>query len=367
MPSYPHLSLDRDALESNIRVMADWCAERDVDLAPHVKTTMSPEIVRLQVAAGAVALTVATVDQAALVAGWGHADLLVANEVVDETGLLRLNALLAADGGRVIRILVDSVEGVDAASRVFDGSGPRLPVLLDVGADGGRTGVRSEAAADEVAAAVVAAPGLALAGVSGYEGVAPNRRDAETLAAVDAHCRRVRDVFLRLAGRFETASPVFTMGGSAFPDRVVAHLPHGVPGTRTWLRSGCYVTHDHGTYAAVSPVDGLRPALAVAAVVLSTPEPGVAVLGAGKRDLAYDAGLPVLLGASGRVRTLFDHHAVLDGASVDGADVAVGDVLRLGISHPCSAFDRWPAYVAARSDGGDRQLWTTDFGRTTAV
>jgi D-serine deaminase-like pyridoxal phosphate-dependent protein len=366
MPSYPHLSLDRDALETNIRTMAAWCEARGVGLAPHVKTTMSPEIVRLQAAAGAVALTVATVDQAAVVAGWGYRDVLVANEVVDEAGLRKLYGLLAADPGRVIRVLVDSVEGVDAASRVFDGSGPRLSVLLDVGADGGRTGVRSGAAAGEVAAAAVAAPGLSLVGVCGYEGVAPNRRDAETLAAVDAHCRRVRDVFLLLAGRFETAEPVFTMGGSAFPDRVVDHLPTGVPGTRVWLRSGCYVTHDHGTYAGVSPVDGLVPALAVAAVVLSTPEPGVAVLGAGKRDLAYDAGLPVLLGATGRVRTLFDHHAVVDGATVDGAAVAVGDVLRFGISHPCSAFDRWPVYVASR-DGGDPQLWTTDFSRATTA
>ena len=367
MPSYPHLSLDRDALESNIRVMAAWCAEHGVELAPHVKTTMSREIVALQAAAGAVALTVATVDQAAIVLDWGHGDVLVANQVVDGTGLRRLRDLLSGDAGRVIRILVDSVEGVDAAARVFDGSGPRLPVLVDVGTDGGRTGVRSAAAAGLVADAVVAAPGLALVGVSGYEGVAPNRRDPETLAAVDAHCRRVRDVFAGLARRFETATPIFTAGGSAFPDRAVAHLPHGVPGARFWLRSGCYIVHDHGTYAGVSPIGALRPALRVAAVVLSTPEPGLSVLGAGKRDLAYDAGLPVLLGAAGRVRTLFDHHAVLDGAAVDGVDVAVGDVLRLGISHPCSAFDRWPEYVAARPDGTDPQVWRTDFSRATSL
>ena len=358
MTSYPRLVLDRDALDTNIRTMSEWCAARGVELAPHVKTTMSPEIVRRQADAGAVALTVATVDQAAAVLSWGHGAVLVANEVVDETGLERLRALMRGDAGRDIRILVDSVAGVAAASAVFDGTGPLLSVLVDVGADGGRTGVRSARDASDVADAVVSAPGLRLVGVSGYEGVQPNRRDPATLAAVDAHCRRVRDVFVALAARFETAEPVCTMGGSAFPDRVVDLVPSGVPGTRIWLRSGCYVTHDHGTYAGVSPVAGLVPALAVSAVVLSTPEPGLAVLGAGKRDLPYDAGLPVLLDGPGAIRTLYDHHAV-----VEGMDVAVGAVVRLGISHPCSAFDRWPVFVASRSDGGDPQLWTTDFGR----
>lgn len=362
MTSYPQLRLDRDALDANIHTMAAWCAERGVELAPHVKTTMSPQIVRRQVDAGAVALTVATLDQVDAVLGWGYNDVLVANEVVDEAGLRRLKALLAGDHARVIRILVDSVEGVDVAARVFADGGSRLPVLIDVGADGGRTGVRSADNAFAVADRVVAAPGLALVGVSGYEGVVPNRRDAATLAAVDVHCRRVRDVYQGLAPFFETTEPIFTMGGSAFPDRVVEHLPVGVPGTRYWLRSGCYVTHDHGTYAGVSPIDGLVPALAVSAVVLSTPEPGHAVIGAGKRDLAYDAGLPVLLDAAGRVRTLYDHHAV-----VEESDATVGEVLRLGISHPCSVFDRWPLYVATLSDGSDPQLWNTDFGRTVTA
>ena len=131
-----------------------------------------------------------------------------------------------------------------------------------------------------------------------------------------------------------------------------------VPGTRRILRSGCYVTHDHGTYAGVSPVPGLIPALSVRAVVLSTPEEGMAVVGAGKRDLPYDAGLPVVLsartadgapkeGATAVVRNLFDHHAVLTGVS--GLDVT--DVVDFGISHPCSAFDRWPEYVVTDGNG----------------
>jgi D-serine deaminase-like pyridoxal phosphate-dependent protein len=219
-----------------------------------------------------------------------------------------------------------------------------------------------------------ATPGLRLAGVAGYEGVVPNSRAESTIEAVDRHCRLVRDVFVAAAGYFETPAPIYSMGGSAFPDRVVEHLPDNrlVPGSRIILRSGCYVTHDHGTYAAVSPVPDLVPALSVRAVVLSVPEEGMAVVGAGKRDLPYDAGLPLVLsarttdgapkaGATAVVRNLFDHHAVL--TEVSGLEVT--DIVDLGISHPCSAFDRWPEYVVADGNGQMVDVWHTDFHRSS--
>lgn len=373
-PAYPQLRLNSAALDHNISVMAAWCLERGVELAPHVKTTMSAQIIERQLAAGAVGVTVATVDQVASALHWGHQDVLVANEIVDRFGLTRVRAWLEEDPAREIRCFVDSAAGVKAAAEVFDGGAVDLEVLIDVGTPGGRTGIRSLSEGLRLAELVRATPGLRLAGVAGYEGVVPNSRAEDTVAAVDRHCRLVRDVYLAAAKFFETATPVYSMGGSAFPDRVVEFLPdHGqVPGTRTLLRSGCYVTHDHGTYAAVSPVPGLIPALSVRAVVLSTPEDGMAVVGAGKRDLPYDAGLPNVLsvrtaegatkpGATAVVRNLFDHHAVLTGVT----GLAVTDTVDFGISHPCSAFDRWPDYVLTDSHGHDIDVWHTDFRRSS--
>jgi D-serine deaminase-like pyridoxal phosphate-dependent protein len=370
---YPQLRLNADALENNIRVMASWCRERQVDLAPHVKTTMSAPIISRQVAAGAVGVTVATVDQVAAALAWGHHRVLIANEVVDRHGLTRIRTWLEEDPGREIRCFVDSAAGINAAAQVFTPErGVTLEVMLDVGTPGGRTGVRALQEAVLLAGLVRDAPGLKLVGVAGYEGVVPNTRADGTIAAVDRHCRLVRDVFLEVSPYFETSAPVYSMGGSAFPDRVVEFLPDAgqVPGTRRVLRSGCYVTHDHGTYAGVSLVPGLAPALTVRAVVLSVPEEGIAVVGAGKRDLPYDAGLPVVLaaqtadgaprgGATAVVRNLYDHHAVLTG--VTGLDVT--DLVDFGISHPCSAFDRWPEYVVTDGDGRDIDVWHTDFHR----
>ncbi len=366
-PALPELRLDLAALESNIERMADWCRGHDVELCPHIKTTMTRPIVERQLAAGAWGVTVATVAQAAVAVGWGVRRMIIANQVVLPHELLRLRGWLEADPDLELSCLVDSSAGADRAAAAFSGAGRALDVLVDIGTPQGRTGVRTVAAASALAARCRDADGLRLAGVSGYEGVRPNRRTPDNLADVDRHCQTAVGAFGEMRPWFERPRPIFTMGGSAFPDLVLDALT-GDEGSgddaTVVLRSGCYVTHDHGTYAAVSPVPGLRAALAVRAVVLSAPEPGLVVVGAGKRELPYDAGLPVLLGAidaSGARRTevrgtasqIFDHHLVL--TEVDG--LAVGDVVDLGISHPCSAFDRWPSITVVDGGGSASERW----------
>ena len=235
-PAYPQLRLDRAALENNIRVMAHWCRDRGVELAPHIKTTMSAPIIARQLDAGATGVTVATVDQVAAALAWGHRNILVANEIVDRLGLTRVRGWLEQDHSREIRCFVDSAAGVHAAARIFDAdAGAVLEVLIDVGTPEGRTGVRTLDEALALAELVRAAPGLRLVGVAGYEGVVPNRREESTVAAVDRHCRLAREIYFAAATFFETPTPVYSMGGSAFPDRVVEFLPGAdqVPGTRS--------------------------------------------------------------------------------------------------------------------------------------
>jgi D-serine deaminase-like pyridoxal phosphate-dependent protein len=370
--AYPQLRLNTSALQHNIDVMATWCRDRNVVLAPHVKTTMSAPIIERQMAAGAVGVTVATVDQVGTLIGWGHREILVANQVVDDFGLGRIKAWLDADPSLTVQIFADSAAGVAVAASVFSGGARPLEMLIDVGTLAGRTGVRSAAEARDIAALIVAEPGLRLVGVAGYEGVVPNARDAVTVDAVDRHCKLVHDIYVDLAELFETPAPIFSMGGSAFPDRVIEFLPSGVPGTVNLLRSGCYATHDHGTYAGVSPIPELIPALTVRALVVSAPEDGLVVVGAGKRDLPYDAGLPPVLAVysadgiskeagTASVHKLFDHHAVL----LDAGSLGVTDIVELGISHPCSAFDRWPEYLATDGSGAVVDVWHTDFHRAS--
>ncbi|MFF2507511.1 alanine racemase [Streptomyces sp. NPDC058067] len=369
----PELRLDRPAVEHNVHTMAAWCRERGVELCPHIKTTMTRPIVERQLAAGAWGVTVATARQAGIALGWGARRIVIANEVVHHHDLTRIRRMLDETPAPELYALIDSAAGLDLARQVMAGASNPLRVLIDIGAPGGRTGVRQPAEARELAEAAHAAPGILLAGVAGYEGVRPNDRSSATLADVDAHCRATVGLFRTLAPLFQTAQPLFSMGGSAFPDRVVHALGELTaqpdrPPVLPVLRSGCYVTHDHGTYAHVSPVPGLRAALTVRAVVLSTPEPGRVVVGAGKRELPYDAGLPVLVSARdphgvprpaarATASHIYDHHLVL----TDASGLHVGDEVDLGISHPCSAFDRWPDITVIDEAGRADDVWHPRF------
>ena len=144
-------------------------------------------------------------------------------------------------------------------------------------------------------------------------------------------------------------------GGSLYFDRVVAMLRGGWPpaaDVRVLLRAGCTVTHDHGLYARGSPFADLPPALRLRpafeawGAVLSRPEPTVAVIGLGARDVPDDIEPPIALATQagddlrGRcaVRRLMDQHAICEVPA--DLPLAVGDVVRFGISHPCRAFDR---------------------------
>ncbi|MET9657591.1 alanine racemase [Streptomyces sp. NPDC006510] len=373
VPELPQLRIDVRALEHNVRLMADWCRDRAVELCPHIKTTMTRPIVERQMAAGAWGVTVATARQCGIALGWGVRRVIIANEVIHHSDLVLLRRWLDETPGLELYCFVDSMVGVGLARQVMEGTRNPLRVLIDVGTQGGRTGTRESAAAYDLATACQASPGILLAGVAGYEGIRPNRRDALTIADVDAHCRNAVSLFRSLAPLFEIVLPIVSMGGSAFPDRVVDALsdlagPSGFPPMVPVLRSGCYVTHDHGTYAHVSPLPELRPALTVRAVVLSAPEPGQVVVGAGKRELPYDAGLPVLIGsrdAQGAPRPgarataadIYDHHLVLS----DAHGLNVGDQVDLGISHPCSAFDRWPDINVVDGEGHVQDVWHPRF------
>ncbi len=187
-----------------------------------------------------------------------------------------------------------------------------------------------------------------LAGVEGFEGTYGADRSPETLAAVDGFLDRMAALASELdrRGAFDAADEVvLTAGGSAFFDRVAERLrPALSRPVRVVVRAGCYLTHDDGLYAEATPLPELRPALELWSRVLSCPEPGLAIAGFGKRDAPYDLGLPIPRTPGVEVVSLNDQHAFLRDP---GGTLAVGDPLVCGISHPCTAFDKWPLIAVA--------------------
>ncbi|GAA2752661.1 amino acid deaminase [Kitasatospora cinereorecta] len=352
----PLLTLDAGALDHNLRTMAAWCADAGVALAPHGKTTMAPALWQAQLDAGCHGITLANLSQLRVARAFGVSRLLLANTLLDPAGLAWLAAELDADPGFAFLAWVDSAESVRQMDRALRAAGAGRPVdvLVELGGPRGRTGARGVEAAAEVAAAVLAAPTLRLAGVGGYEGALAHDAGEAALATVRGYLRELAALHRRLAGWYETGAPVVSAGGSAYFDTVVQELgplADEVPGTAVILRSGAYLVHDDGFYRSVSPLarradtTPLRSAMHGWARVVSHPEPQLSLLDGGKRDLNFDEGFPEpqLVRGSGPLKdatitALNDQHAFLRGA---GEQAPVGAVVRLGLSHPCTAFDRW--------------------------
>ncbi len=361
--SWPLATVDGAALRHNIESVARLCAAAGVEIAPHLKTTMAPLVLQAQLAAGAWGATVATPAQARTALSWGTRRVLLANELVDAGDAADLlERVVAGPEGTQLWCYVDSAVGVELLARVAAGRGERLGVLIELGVPGRRTGVRT--VADAVALARTAhAGGLRVLGVAGYEGSVTGTTRPDDLARVGEYLVALRQVAAELVTGGLLADPaapvVISAGGSSFVDVVLDALPGPLPGgapVRVVLRSGAYVAHDHGLYRRTDPwaripdSPRLRPAVRVLGQVLSVPEPGLALVGVGRRDVPFDQDLPVPLlvhprvaagrrprQAVGRTVELNDQHLYLR----DEPDLVPGDLLALGISHPCTLFDKW--------------------------
>jgi D-serine deaminase-like pyridoxal phosphate-dependent protein len=355
--SYPVLTLRESALASNLEAMATFCARAGVELSPHGKTGMSPELAARQLASGAWGITVATIGQLLAYRAFGFPRLLLANELVDEAGIAWLAAELAADPGFAAYCYVDSADGVAILDRVLADhpAGRRLPVLVEIGSEAGRTGCRTDEQALAVAKAAAATGTLTVAGVAGYEGSIHAGSQTETNDLITSFCQRLANLSGQVASLANAGDEfIVTAGGSVSFDIVAREL--ATTGMTVILRSGGYLFHDHGLYAQVTPAargvagaPALQPALELWAQVVSRPEPGLALLSAGRRDAGFDAGLPVPLRTihrdgetadlAGEVIAVNDQHAYL---RLDpGTALAPGDLVCLGISHPCTTLDKW--------------------------
>ncbi|KNZ67606.1 serine deaminase [Massilia sp. WF1] len=374
--SFPVAVLKTSALRHNLDWMRAFCARYRVELAPHGKTTMSPQLFGAQLANGAWGITLANAVQVQVAHRFGVRRVLIANQLVARSDVRAVLQLLHDDPDFECFVLADSLAGVARLAEEIAAhalSRP-LPLLVELGLSGKRAGCRTLDEAMTVARAIEHAPGLLLAGFEGYEGL------LDSAGAVEEFIRQLCALVLEAddEGLFGAPEILVSAGGSSWFDLVARGFQglHGLSRPlRPVLRSGCYLTSDHGMYQGplrdldaregVAPGDGLRPALEIWSVVQSRPEPGLAILTMGKRDASHDAGLPVPLWAHrpgpGTPRALpagceivkmNDQHAYLRLPESDPVRdaLAVGDLVGCGISHPCTTFDRWPLLLAVDDD-----------------
>jgi D-serine dehydratase len=374
--SLPVAVLYESRVRHNLAWMQEFMRAYQVQLAPHGKTTMSPALFHRQLKGGAWGITLATAPQVNAAYRHGVRRVLMANQLVGRANMA-LVAQLLRDPAFEFCCLVDDPANIAQLGRYFAEQGRVLRVLVELGVPGGRTGVRDDDALRRAVDEVSRWPrSLALAGVELYEGVLSDEsRIRDFLRRAVAALRG-----LQAGGKLApNGAAILTGAGSAWFD-VVAQEFSGLDIGRPLdivLRPGCYLSHDVGIYRSAAErigrdndvargmAPGLLPALQVWAYVQSLPESGRAIIGMGKRDAAFDAGLPVPARhyrpggpaparipapapSNWEVTAMMDQHAFM---RIDaGDDIQVGDMIGFDISHPCLTFDKWKQVLLVDDD-----------------
>jgi D-serine dehydratase len=361
----PLMVLKRSALLHNVRAMNDFLREHRLSIAPHAKTHMSPQLAELQLSSGAWAITAGTANQVQVFRKFGVQRIVLANQLVGRQNVRVVVEAINADRAFDFYCLVDSIESVKhlaVLGREYELARP-IKVLLEGGLPGGRAGVRTiEQARGVISELRKVKQFLALAGIEGFEGVISHDDPTEAAQLVSRYLGFLKQLLTELNPEdFSNAQEViFSAGGSAYFD-LVAKAFHDVEfplPKRVLLRSGCYLTHDSGMYRQLSEQllaresrgPRLQAAFEIWSYVQSVPEPGLAILTMGKRDCPYDYSLPRPLRrhrasdndldlAGCRIAKVNDQHAYM--SFTEGMDLRFGDMIASGISHPCTAFDKW--------------------------
>jgi len=376
--SLPCAILKESALRANEAWMGRFARDAGVLLCPHGKTTMSPELFARQLAAGAWGITAATPHQLKVMRRFGVPRVLYANQLIGRQAIEYVVSELERDPGFDFYCLVDSVDAVNLLGAAAANSTRPIKVLLEMGQRGGRTGVRTCQDGLGVAAAIAGQRGLQLAGVEAYEFIVSARDEDER----DRNMARMFADFAELTHELDRrawfGSPqiVLTAGGSGAFDlaaQAITSLRLSRPVIPV-IRSGCYLTQDHGWLpgyfdrmrersSVVAGVAG-RPAdaMEIWGYVQSRPEPELVLATIGKRDVSHDIhlprptlwfrpgihGHPQPIAEGTTIQALNDQHAYV--RVTPQAPLRVGDMIAVGMSHPCTTFDKWRSMFIVDDD-----------------
>ena len=336
----PALLLDLPAARRNIALMAERIAHLPAGIRPHIKVHKSPELARMQVDAGALGVSTATVWEAVEMAAAGLDDILVANTVV---GSAKIDVLVQLAASRRILVAVDDITNARALSAAAHAAGTKLGVLIEVDTGMDRAGVDDPDEAIELARELADMPGLELEGLTGYEGHCSLTPD---------YAERARKQKKAMATLVETADRLIDDGIG------IRILSAG--GTATWemaasnpriteIQAGSYVVMDnfHGRM-----VPEFEKALTVSTTVVSRRKDRV-IVDAGSKSI----GAPDLVSVVGydlRVLRFDEEHGIFVAEGLE--PLGVGDVVELVPGYGPSTVNLFDVYHVVE-DGVVVDIW----------
>lgn len=364
--SFPIAVINQKHLLNNARWMQDFSEKASVKLAPHGKTSMAPELFKLQLEHGCWGISLATVPQVINAVEHGVERIILANQLI---GAYHMNLIadLLISTELEFYCFVDSIENVHALGKFFSNLPVSLNILIEIGVAEGRCGWRDQQNMTPLLDAIEQYPQLRLCGISFYEGVIHGSdAAAEVITFVNSVCALVGE--LHSQNKFDSNQVIITGAGSAWYDLVAQELVSNkaLIGVNCLpiIRPGCYLIHDKGIYQSAQNDITSRSQLAcdisgelisnleLWAYVHSVPESGLAIIGLGKRDVAFDAGLPIpeyvyrpgtnapiAIEGGSKVIKIMDQHCMLN--FDNKTSLKPGDLVSFATSHPCLTMDKW--------------------------
>lgn len=376
--SLPAATLSHSILKHNQSWMNKFAEKFDFQLAPHGKTTMLPELFALQISSGCYGMTLANATQVAAAYKGGVKRVIMANQLVGECNMDIISTILQESPTFDFTCLVDSAENVDQLGKFFKERNQKLQVLIEYGPFGGRTGIRTNLQEETVVQSLAKWKNtISAVGIEFFEGILKEEKDVREF--IQKSLSRLPGLIAKNV--FPDDEVIITGAGTSWFDVVAEEFLNFEKScgfqVKKILRSGCYLIYDIGLYKKMEDrvcdmnlskndkncailKESLKPALKIWAYVQSLPEPNLAIIGMGKRDIAIDCGYPVPhalyrrqenehekrqvvhVGAtceSWKVFNMMDQHTYMRIDEND--DLQIGDIISFDIYHPCTTMDKW--------------------------
>lgn len=334
----PALLLDVEAMERNLKKMADFFTGKDVQLRPHVKLCRAtPQLAKKQIAAGAIGCTCAKLSEAEVLASSGIENILIANQVV---GPVKLERLVKLAGICQVMVAVDNPENVNALSLCAQSHGVEIGALVEVNIGHNRCGVAPFGPTLELSKLVLDKPGLKFMGLMGYDGhctLKVTEEERETLSLEANNLLVEVHDFLENSG----VGVEIVSGSGTFTYRFASQV-QGI----TEIQAGTYLLMD--TAFREHGVSEFDLTLSVLATVSSRPEypgaDGLFIMDAGRKSISPMLGTPEVKHPAGvYVYSLSDEHGRLK-TEVDGVTPQVGQKVEIWVAdanYTIAQFDRF--------------------------
>ncbi|HWQ29503.1 MAG TPA: D-TA family PLP-dependent enzyme [Negativicutes bacterium] len=330
----PALLIDRDIMLDNIKYMQSYADKYGVKLRPHTKTHKMPRLARLQEEMGAVGIAVAKVGEAEVMARNGLKNIFIANEIVGASKLARIRELAMSID---VSFGIDSIPQTEMIERVFEATGKKAQVLIEIEVGEERSGIIEEADFTALVNYIKTCRNVHLKGIFSHDGHsyhADNLDDCREKYIVSQK-RTLR--FAELAA--ELGCPPETVSIGSTPS--LMHDFGVMPGI-TELRPGTYILMDASQGNAIGTYD--HCAATVLTTVISRPTAERVITDVGAKGITAQTrtkgicsteGLGVIKGFDGvHIHDVYDEHAIIYNKKFRD-EVKVGDKVQIIPNHIC--------------------------------